>query len=155
MFILEEDLCTEKPEACSKAERTTHPQACQNLEIDGLPTFKTEFNNNYIHEVEINKGNSTRILRIGIGLNMALAFIEVVVDPNHHSAALLSDAVHNLVDAAKLGIILISSLTAKKRPVLSACINVVVLLTSIGIPVYAAFMQLLRPEAVSLLSFCA
>lgn len=46
MLILEEDLCTEKQEACS-----------------------------------IFKGNTTKIFWIGIGLNMALAFTEVVVDP--------------------------------------------------------------------------
>jgi len=111
------------------------------------------------HALKIDKSNRNVFL-IGIGLNLAFVLAEAIAGIIYNSMALLTDAGHNLSDAASLVISLIAFWMAKKKSsaiytygykkttVLAALVNAVVLLIAIGILGYEAVIRLFKPEPV-------
>jgi cobalt-zinc-cadmium efflux system protein len=97
---------------------------------------------------------------VGIGLNIAFVIAEVIAGLLNNSMSLLTDAGHNLSDAASLVLSLIAFRLAKKKStqkftygykkttVLAALFNAVFLLVAIGILGFESVRRLLNPESV-------
>lgn len=97
---------------------------------------------------------------IGICLNLAFLFTEVITGLVYNSMALLTDAGHNASDVASLLLSLIAFRVAKKKSsaeftygfkkttVLAAFANAVVLLIAIGILGFESISRLFKPEPV-------
>src|SRR5947209_7967211 len=95
---------------------------------------------------------------IGIILNFLFIIVEVVAGLHIHSLSLLSDAGHNLADVGSLALSLLAFKLLKvrsnkkytygyrKTTVLTALLNSVVLLVSIGAIIYEAFDHLVHPQ---------
>jgi cobalt-zinc-cadmium efflux system protein len=104
--------------------------------------------------------DNSRALIIGIALNALFVIVEVVAGLINNSMSLLTDAGHNLSDAASLVLSLIAFRLAKKKStekftygykkttVLAALFNAVLLLIAIGILGYESVRRLLSPAAV-------
>src|SRR2546423_7049586 len=99
-----------------------------------------------------------RAFIIGIILNFLFIIVEVVAGLRIHSLSLLSDAGHNLADVGSLALSLLAFRLLKvrsnkkytygyrKTTVLTALLNSVVLLVSIGAIIYEAFDHLVHPQ---------
>ena len=106
--------------------------------------------------VEITSVNTAFI--VGISLNLLFVIIEVITGLYIHSLSLLSDAGHNLADVGSLALSLLAFRLLKvkandkytygyrKTTILTALLNAVVLLVSIGAIAYEAIHRLMDPE---------
>src|SRR4051812_40516657 len=111
------------------------------------------------HHVEYSSNLHTAFLA-GIALNLTYVIIQIVFGLYIQSLSLLSDAGHNFADVASLALSLIAFRLNKVRPterytygyrktsILTALINSIILLISIGIISFEAFQRLLHPAAV-------
>ncbi len=110
------------------------------------------------HHGPINLTSVNNAFIVGIVLNFLFVVIEVAVGLSIHSLSLLSDAGHNLMDVASLGLSLLALRMSKMKPtstytygykkttVLVTLLNAVLLLLSIGAIVYEAFNRFFHPE---------
>lgn len=110
------------------------------------------------HHGPINLTSANTAFIVGIALNFIFVVIEVVVGLSIHSLSLLSDAGHNLMDVASLGLSLLALRMSKvksnstftygykKTTVLVTLLNAVLLLLSIGAIIYEAFNRFFNPE---------
>jgi cobalt-zinc-cadmium efflux system protein len=97
---------------------------------------------------------------IGISLNLAFVFAELIGGFLYDSMALLTDAGHNASDVASLVLSLVAFWMAKRKSsavytygykkttVLAALANAVILLVAIGILGYESVTRLFKPEIV-------
>jgi len=111
------------------------------------------------HEVSASQASSKAFV-LGIFLNLAYVIAEVIMGFWSHSLALITDAGHNLSDVAGLALSLLAFRMAKIRPsqtftygykkttILTALLNAVILLVSIGILGYEAVLRLQHPQPV-------
>jgi cobalt-zinc-cadmium efflux system protein len=111
------------------------------------------------HSVDFHKVNRTAFA-VGILLNLAFVFAEVIAGFIYDSMALLTDAGHNASDVASLAISWVAFWMArkasspvytygyKKTTILAALGNAVILLTAIVILAYESITRLFRPEVV-------
>ena len=114
----------------------------------------------HAHHHAVAPANMNTRFVVGIVLNMAFVFIEVIAGIQQNSMALLSDAGHNLADVGALALSLLAfkMLKAKsnenytygyrKTSILVSLLNSVILLISIGIIVFEAIRRLLHPAPV-------
>lgn len=98
---------------------------------------------------------------IGIALNLLFVIVQVCLGIRIHSMALLSDAGHNFADVGSLAISLLAfklmkakassqyTYGYKKASVLTALLNAVILLVSLGAILYEAIHRLVDPEPVA------
>jgi cobalt-zinc-cadmium efflux system protein len=118
-------------------------------------------NHNHHHPAPlINSADNSTAFIIGIGLNALFVIVEVVAGILNNSMSLLTDAGHNLSDAASLVLSLIAFRLAKKKStekftygfkkttVLAALFNAVLLLIAIGILGFESVHRLFNPAAV-------
>jgi len=117
-------------------------------------------NHNHQHVAVINPGGNGSAFIVGIGLNVLFVLVEAVVGIVNNSMSLLTDAGHNLGDAASLVLSLIAFRLAqkkstdkytygyKKTTVLAALFNAVFLLIVIGILGFESVHRLFNPAAV-------
>ena len=97
---------------------------------------------------------------IGIGLNLALVFAQVVFGLRSHSLALVADAGHNFADVLGLGLAWWATTLSKSTPtrkhtyglrsasILAALANAVLLLTTMGAVAWEAVIRLSHPANV-------
>ena len=97
---------------------------------------------------------------VGIALNLLFVIIEVITGFKIHSLSLLSDAGHNLADVASLALSLLAFRLVKVKPndeftygyskttILTALLNAVILLISIGAITYEAILRLNNPQPI-------
>jgi cobalt-zinc-cadmium efflux system protein len=114
---------------------------------------------NHSHALTFEKGK-TNAFMIGIFLNLAFVFAEIIGGLVYNSMALLTDAGHNAGDVASLVLSLVAFKMAKKKSnpvytygykkttVLAALTNSVVLFIAIGILGYESVIRLFKPENV-------
>lgn len=117
-------------------------------------------NHSHNHDHGINPINNSNAFIVGISLNIAFVIAEVIAGLLNNSMSLLTDAGHNLSDAASLVLSLIAFRLAKKKStekftygykkttVLAALFNAVFLLVAIGILGFESVHRLLNPESV-------
>ena len=110
------------------------------------------------HNLDLKTSNKAFI--IGVCLNLAFVFAEVIAGLIYNSMALLTDAGHNASDVASLLLSLAAIRMAgkrstarftygfKKTTVLAALANAVVLLIAIGILGFESVTRLLKPQRV-------
>ena len=104
--------------------------------------------------------NLNRAFIIGILLNFAYVLIQVIVGLRIHSLALLSDAGHNFLDVAGLGLAMLAfklsgskstenyTYGRKKASILVSLVNAVILLISIGAIGYEAIFRFNSPQPI-------
>ena len=97
----------------------------------------------------------------GIALNLLFVMVQVCVGIHINSMSLLSDAGHNFADVGSLAISLLAfklmkakssrqyTYGYKKASVLTALLNAVILLVSLGAILYEAIRRLVHPEPVA------
>jgi cobalt-zinc-cadmium efflux system protein len=106
------------------------------------------------------KSDNRKAFLLGIFLNLAFVFVELIAGIIYNSMSLLTDAGHNASDVASLLLSLVAFWIAgkkstsvytygfKKTTVLAALINAVVLLIAIGILGFSSVMRLAHPQPV-------
>src|SRR4030095_15494913 len=111
------------------------------------------------HQLQLDDRNKKAFL-IGITLNVAFVFAEVIGGFLYDSIALLTDAGHNASDVASLVLSLVAFWMSKKKSsaiytygykkttVLAALANAVILLIVIGVLGYESVTRLFKPERV-------
>lgn len=114
------------------------------------------------HSHTITKINTAFV--IGIVLNLLFVIVQVCVGIHINSMSLLSDAGHNFADVGSLAISLLAfklmkakassqyTYGYKKASVLTALLNAIILLVSLGAILYEAVRRLVYPEPVAGLS---
>lgn len=113
------------------------------------------------HHHTIEPINASRAFIIGIALNLLFVVVEVIAGLYIHSLSLLSDAGHNLADVGTLALSLLAFKLMKmqsnarftygyrKTTILTALLNGVVLLVSIGAISIEAVRKLFHPEPLA------
>lgn len=108
------------------------------------------------HNIVLTRVNSAFI--IGIILNFIFIVVEVVYGISIHSVSLLSDAGHNLGDVGSLALSLLAFKLLKvksndkytygyrKTTILTALVNAIILLVSVGAILYEAVNHIFHPE---------
>jgi cobalt-zinc-cadmium efflux system protein len=98
---------------------------------------------------------------VGIVLNAGYVIFQGIIGFNTHSMALLSDAGHNLSDVASLGLSLLAYRLARKKAaaaytygykkgtIISALMNAVILLVTVGMLAFESFHHLVKPVPVA------
>src|SRR4030095_1180911 len=111
------------------------------------------------HDLNFQLGNRN-VFIVGICLNLAFVFAEVIAGLIYNSMALLTDAGHNASDVASLVLSLVAFWMAKRKSsakytygfkkttVLAALANAIILLIAIGILGYESVTRILNPVAV-------
>lgn len=111
------------------------------------------------HSHTITKINTAFV--IGIVLNLLFVIVQVCVGIHINSMSLLSDAGHNFADVGSLAISLLAfklmkakassqyTYGYKKASVLTALLNAIILLVSLGAILYEAIRRLVYPEPVA------
>lgn len=111
------------------------------------------------HQVHV-PAQMNRNFYIGIGLNLFIVLAEAIAGLWLHSLALLTDAGHNLGDAAGLALALIAYKMSALKPtahftygfhkttVLTSLINAVVLLVAVGFITYSVINRLQNPHTI-------
>lgn len=101
-----------------------------------------------------------RAFAIGIGLNLAFVFAEVVFGLLAHSVALVADAAHNLSDVLGLALAWGATVLARRKPsrkhtyglrrttILAALANALFLVAVVGVVGWEAAHRIARPDAV-------
>jgi len=113
------------------------------------------------HHHHSHSPESDRGLWIAVGINISLTFTQVIGGIISGSLSLVADALHNLSDAASLGIALFARTIGRKpadnkksfgyqrAEVIAALINLTLLLVVSLYLVYEALWRLIEPQAVS------
>lgn len=113
---------------------------------------------NHDHSPKIENLNSAFF--IGIALNLAYVFIQVIIGLKINSLSLLSDAGHNFLDVGGLALSLLALKLAKtkatekytygykKASIIISLLNAVILLISIGAIGYEAIFRFQNPEPI-------
>jgi len=111
------------------------------------------------HDLNFQHGNRN-VFIVGICLNLAFVFAEVIAGLIYNSMALLTDAGHNASDVASLVLSLVAFWMAKRKSsakytygfkkttVLAALTNAIILLIAIGILGYESVTRIFKPVAV-------
>lgn len=114
--------------------------------------------NHHHHEIEVTNLNTA--FKLGIALNLIYVVVEAAFGFFYDSMGLLSDAGHNLSDAATLVIAMIAYKIARrptterytygylKTTVLASLVNAILLLIAVGAILVESVEKLLHPEAV-------
>lgn len=121
-------------------------------------------NNNHSHhhhDIAVSPGDNGNAFIIGITLNVLFVIVEVIAGIVNNSMSLLTDAGHNLGDAASLVLSLIAFRLAKKKStesftygykkttVLAALFNAVFLFVAVGILGFESVQRLFHPASVN------
>lgn len=113
------------------------------------------------HDHSHNVTNINTAFIIGIVLNLLFVIVQVIYGLRIHSLSLLSDAGHNFADVGSLAISLLAfrlmkvksnkqyTYGYKKASVLTALLNAVILLISLGAILYEAIFRLIYPQPVA------
>ncbi len=115
-----------------------------------------EYNHDHSPKIE----NLNRAFFIGIVLNLAYVFIQVIIGLKINSLSLLSDAGHNFLDVGGLALSLLAFKLSKtkatekytygykKASIIISLLNAIILLISIGAIGYEAIFRFQNPEPI-------
>ena len=116
----------------------------------------------YHHEPESDRG-----LLLAVGINVLLTFAQVIGGIISGSLSLIADALHNLSDAASLGIALFArkisrrpadeskSFGYQRAEVIAALINLTLLITVSLYLIYEAVWRIVEPQVVDRSNNCS
>ena len=113
------------------------------------------------HQHHHRKPESDRGLLVAVGINVLLTFAQIMGGIISGSLSLIADALHNLSDAASLGIALFARKISRKpadefktfgyqrAEVIAALINLTLLITISLYLIYEAIWRIVEPQAIT------